>query len=69
MGLLVARTMPPRIKLPLLLLSNIANQTNAWTSGKTQSCHLSECLPDEIDEMVLVLDRTVGYSEKELGIA
>ena len=41
-----------------------------YTQGSRFEIH--PCLTiteDEIDEMVLILDRTVGYAEKELGIA
>ena len=41
-----------------------------YTQGSRFEIH--PCLTiteDEIDEMVSILDRTVGYAEKELGIA
>ena len=41
-----------------------------YTHGSRFEIH--PCLTiteDEIDEMVSILDRTVGYAEKELGIA
>ena len=48
----------------------LGNGLYFYTQGSRFEIH--PCLTiteDEIDEMVLILDRTVGYAEKELGIA